>query len=243
MIKALVFIVTFGIFSQTYAIACKRNCGVGNCGSLSYFMSDCAQCKSVNSKCSRAFCKNHPNLCDPKGPLKDLGIDSMTISHEGKISNICLAKLFPEMTFKGHSNGDINIAALNTLDIKTFGQTRGATPATSYERNIGIIRKLMANYLVAQDPKLQEDANFLMRIVDQRLTSDFMVDIKNLSLLNFHTIAEDLRAKIFKLKGIETQLRFEVYEGKKYPMTVSKLGCIAEKSTETTPLANNEKVQ
>ena len=242
MIKALTFLLTFAIYSESYAISCKKNCGAGHCESLSYFMSDCAQCKFVNSKCIRTFCKNHPNLCDLKGPLKDLGIDSMTISNDGKISNICLAKLFPQMTFKGHSNGDINIAALNTLDIKTFGQTRGATPAASYERNMGIIRKLMANYLVSQDPKLQEDTNFLVRLVDQRLTSDYILDIKNLSLLNFHSIAEDLRTKIFKLKGIETQLRFEVYEGKKYPLTVSKLGCKAEKSTENTPLPLNEKV-
>lgn len=239
MLKALVFILSFGIFSEVYAIACKRNCGVGNCGSLSYYMSDCVQCKPANLKCNGIFCKNHPNLCDLKGPLKDLSVDSMTMSPDNKTSNICIAKLFPEMTFQGHSNGDISILALNTLDIKTFSQTKGATPAASYERNLGIIKKLMANYLVLQNPKLQEDATFLVRLVDQRLTSDYMLDIKNLSLLNFHTIAEDLRTKIFKLKGIETQLRFEVYEGKKYPMTVSKLGCKAEKSTETTPLLIN----
>jgi hypothetical protein len=94
----------------------------------------------------------------------------------------------------------------------------------------------MANYLVYQEPSLENDPNNLERLVDQELTVPYLKDIDNLTLVDFHTIVEDLRAKIYKLKGIDTQLRIETYEGKNYPMTVSNLGCLGEKSTK--PIAH-----
>lgn len=70
----------------------------------------------------------------------------------------------------------------------------------------------------------------LNRIIEQEFFVTYHKNMNQLTLLDFHTIAQDLRSKIYTLKGIDTQLRIELYEGKKFPLTVSKLGCPGENS-------------
>jgi hypothetical protein len=145
-----------------------------------------------------------------------------------------MARLFPEMTFHDHKNGDLTIIGLNTLDITTFAQTAGSTDKIKYDRNLGIIKSLMANYIVYKNPKLKDDPALSTR-VDQELTVSYLVNIDHLTLQDFHKISEDLRSKIFKEKGIKVQFRYETHDGKMYHMTVSELGCQGEKSAKEFP--------
>jgi len=163
-------------------------------------------------------------------PLADLSIDTQEVSGDGKVLDVCMARLFPEMTFHDRSNGDLTITGLNTLDITTFAQTGGASEAIKYERNLGILKNLMANYFVYKTPILRGNNTALNRIIEQEFITTYHKNINRLTLLDLHTIAQDLRTKIYTLKGIDTQLRVEFHEGKKYPMTVSKLGCPGENS-------------
>jgi hypothetical protein len=236
MIKALVFLFVFALTHNTNALQCNKYCGMGNCAGLSYFLMNCAHCEKPREKCAQAFCQNNPTLCKGNVPLEDLSINTGEVSEDGKAKDVCIARLFPEMTFKEHptdvgrSNGDLTITGLNTLDITTFAQTGGATSAIKYERNLGILKNLMANYYVYKTPILRGDNASLNRIIEQEFVVTYGKNIKQLTLLDFHTIAQDLRSKIYTLKGIDTQLRLELYEEKKYPLTVSKFGCAGEKS-------------
>lgn len=234
MIKALLFILTLCLINEANALLCSQSCGTGNCSELSYFLTNCAHCDKVQVKCITAFCKNHPNLCDSNVPLHNLSINTNDISSDDKVLDVCMARLFPEMTFHEHKNGDLTIIGLNTLDITTFAQTAGSTAKIKYDRNLGIIKSLMANYLVYKNPKLKDDPILSTR-VDQELTASYIVNIDHLTLQDFHRIAEDLRSKIFKAKGIKVQFRYENYKDKMYHMTVSELGCQGEKSATEFP--------
>lgn len=234
MIKLLFILLTIFMSGEANAFLCNKTCGMGNCKELSYFLENCAHCDKVKVKCLTDFCQNHPNLCEGNVPLHNLSINTHDVSPDDKVLDVCIARLFPEMTLNGRSNGDINIANLNTLDITTFAQTGGNTQQIKYDRNLGIIKNLMANYLVYKFPKLKNDSALSAR-VDQELTVTYLLNIDNLTLPDFHKIAEDLRSKILKEKGVATQFRYETHEGKPYHMTVSELGCTGEKSATEIP--------
>lgn len=229
MLKLLFMILTFVVFSSAYAGQCSlcKDDPANTCARLSYFMANCAKCERTNPQCSKAFCHNHPNNCDEKGPLKNLSINTMDVTGDRVVLDVCMAKLFPPMQFEKMNNADLNIMSLNLLDITFFSQTGG----NALKRNLGILRKLTANYFAYKSQLLGTHIRDMKLLVDQWFIANFHKDpdvptqFKN---TDFHIIAEELRREIYKLKGIDTQLRVETFGNQKFPMTVSKLGCKGE---------------
>ena len=229
MLKLFFALLTFGIVGTTHADKCSlcKIDPINNCARLSYFMANCATCERTTPQCSNAFCQNHPNNCHGKEPLKNLSINTMDVTDKGVVLDVCMAKLFTPMKFEKMDNNDLNIMSLNLLDITSFSQTGGE----ALKRNLGILRKLAANYFVYKSQQLGTTIQDLKLLVDQWFIAHFHKDPdvpEQFTTKDFHIIAEELRRKIYKMKGIDTQLRVETFGKQKFPMTVSKLGCKGE---------------
>ena len=232
MLKLFCILFAFAIIETAYADKCSlcRTNVTSNCAQLSYFMANCATCARKNPPCSKAFCKNHPNNCDGDQPLKNLSINTMDVTDNGVVLDVCMAKLFPPLQFEEMNNNDLNIMSLNLLDITSFSQTGGE----ALKRNLGILRKLAANYFVYKSQQSGVPINNLRLLIDQWFIANFRKDPdhpEQFAIKDFHIIAEELRREIYKLKGIDTQLRVETFNKQKFPMTVSKLGCKGETGT------------
>ena len=229
MLRLFFIVLTLGGIGSTHAQNCSICKGgpTNNCAQLSYFMENCAKCRRINPQCSKAFCHNHPNNCDADGPLKNLSINTMDVTKDGVIMDVCMAKLFPPIKFENMDNADLNIMSLNLLDITSFSQTGGE----ALKRNLGILRKLAANYFAYKSQLLGTQIRDLKLLVDQWFIANFHKDPdvpEQFTTKDFHIISEELRREIYKLKGIDTQLRIETFGQQKFPMTVSKLGCKGE---------------
>lgn len=243
MIRLLYILLSFGMvgaanadFRITKSYNCLFKCRIdrtNNCASLSYYMGNCSKCGTVSKQCSKAFCQNHPNNCDANRPLKDLSINTMDVKDNGVVLDICIAKLFPPLEFEKQGNGDLNIVNLNMLDFAFYSQTGGA----ALERNIGTLRKLIANYLVYKDGEINRVIPNLSVYVDQWVIATFHKHLRDLTPFDFHMISEFVRRDLYVLKGIKIQTKTEIFEGQKYPMTVSKLGCKGE--AELDPIVSN----
>jgi hypothetical protein len=233
MLKLLCLLFAFAIIETAHADKCSvcTTNTTSNCAQLSYFMKNCANCARKNRQCSNAFCKNHPNNCHDNEPLKNLSINTMDVTDNGVVLDVCMAKLFAPMQFEEMNNNDLNIMSLNLLDITSFSQTGGQ----ALKRNLGILRKLAAKYFVYTSQQLGVPINNLKLLVDQWFIANFHKDPdypQQFTTKDFHIIAEELRREIYKLKGIDTQLRTETFNRQKFPMTVSKLGCKGETGTD-----------
>jgi hypothetical protein len=225
MLNVLYLIVALSIATKTDALICSTKCSMGNCTSLSYFMQQCSQCKTIKPDCAAKFCHNHPNLCDNGTPLQDLSINTHRVDDKGKFYDICMARLFPPMTLLGHSNTDLTIDNLNATSITAFAQTGN----NAYQRNLGIIKKLLANFIVYENPTLKDNQEAISRLIDQDLLVRYHVNANKITLEQFHNIADDLRSRIFNLKGIDTKSHTETHNSNHYQMTISNMGCISEK--------------
>jgi hypothetical protein len=151
----------------------------------------------------------------------------MDVTDNGVVLDVCMSKLFALMQFEKMDNNDLNIMSLNLLDITSFSQTGGQ----ALKRNLGILRKLAANYFVYKSQHLGTTIRDLKLLVDQWFIANFHKDPDmpgQFTNKDFHIIAEELRREIYKLKGIDTQLKVESFDRQKFPMTVSKLGCKGE---------------
>jgi hypothetical protein len=234
----------------TAAAPCEPKCkaqllGGRECASLSYYMKSCTGCEAkIGRQCAQAFCGNFPNSCTKtplgKKPLKNLS----TIP--GDEADICTAPLFSHMTYgepgEERDNSNVSIIALNTLDYKGLKQTGGGLP-----RALNTIRLYAANYLVADAAINKKKIGGLKPAQLKAAVEDWFklehgIDTKDpdqVTFKNLNYLAEQIRVKIFELKGIDTQKKlahFEEHEeeGKEmgYEMTVSKLGCHGEQEHE-----------
>jgi len=229
MLKLFFILLTFGFAGTTHADKCSL-CNIdpaNTCARLSYFMVNCAKCERTNPQCSKAFCQNHPNNCHGNDPLRNLSINTMDVTNNGVVLDVCMAKLFAPLQFEKMDNNDLNIMSLNFLDATFFSQTGGE----ALKRNLGILHKLAANYFVYKSQQLGTTIRDLKLLVDQWFIANFHKDPDvpgQFTIKDFHIIAQELRREIYKLKGIDTQLKVEAFGRQKFPMTVSKLGCKGE---------------
>lgn len=213
---------------ETYALKCLKQCRLktDDCSKLSYYMSYCVSCgRQMSSQCTKSFCQNNPTLCDEKGPLKDLSINTQNIRDDGKILDVCMARLFLPLKINDQDNGDLSLSNLNMLSIVFFDQTGG----DALKRNLGTLRKLVGNNLVDLHPELRQNEKMLNTRIDQWIIKTSKKEPDHLTSLDFHILVEEVRKEIFKRRGIDAHLKVETYKGQKFPMTVSKLGCTGEK--------------
>jgi hypothetical protein len=188
-------------------------------------MQKCNKCKSVGKKCVLSFCANHPELCKNNQPLRPLSVATAEMKDD-RLHDVCMAPLFAKFTFEGNMNSTLTPDNLNTLNIVFFEQTKGE----AHKRNIGSVRNVLANYFALLYPELKAyPAVKASEQVSLMIRMKFGKTLEQSTNLDFHTMIDTVRAEIYKRKGIKTTQAFEIYKNRKYPVTVSGMGCASEK--------------
>lgn len=219
------------ILSITPALSlCFIDCNTSKCSSLDYYMKKCNKCKSIGKKCSESFCKTHPRLCQHNTPLHPLSIGTGDIIDD-RLHDVCIVPLFTEFKFEEKENSALTLDNLNTLTIIFFEQTKGSTPDITKQRNIGTVRNILANYFAILYPELRtQDPTKSIEQVSLMIRMKFGKTLEQASNLDYHNMIETIRSELYARKGIPITKVFEQYQNKNYPITISNIGCISEKT-------------
>jgi hypothetical protein len=213
------------LIKSSWAI-CLLSCQSPKCAHLEYYLKKCKKCTKIGTKCSKAFCQNHPQLCREGRPLKPLSIGDANIIDD-QLADICLAPMFSDLNFNNNSNGDLSINNLNMVNITFFAQTKG----DARKRNIGSVENILVNYLLYIEPKLQDlSEDEISEHLEQWILDTFHMTLEKANNFQLHMMVEYVRRDLYKRKGIPTQRVNEIHNKQKYTVTISKLGCHSEKA-------------
>lgn len=204
---------------------CLFDCNTTSCARLEYYLKKCNKCSKISAKCAKAFCQNHPRLCVQNRPIRPLSVGTLDIVDD-EIRDVCLAKLFAPRTFYEIENNDINIANLNMVGMKFFTQTGG----DAKKRNFLTVQNILVNYLLYSQPDLQKlPDEALKRTLHQWIEKTFHMPLAKANNFQYYMMIEYVRRDLYKRKGVPTQIKTEFFNKQKYPMTISKIGCLSEK--------------